>query len=241
MAAIVHAPPSSRMASTNRLLEALPRQERERLLADCERVELDLDEVLWESDARIRYVYFPVDCFVSMTIPGDGGAHLGVGLIGDEGMIGLPLILGVYMASQRAVVQQSGAAWRMSATPFCREMERSVVLRRRMNGYVYVRLRQLALTAICSDDHLMDARLGRWLLMTGDRAHSDEFYITQEFISSMLGVRRAGINRAAGLLQDRKLIRYGRGHLTILDRRGLQETACTCYERDKEVYRKILG
>jgi CRP-like cAMP-binding protein len=241
MAAIVHAPPSSRIASTNRLLEALPRQEREHLLAGCERVELGLAEVLWESDARIRYVYFPIDCFVSTTIQSDGGAHLGVGLIGDEGMIGLSLILGVYTASQRVVVQQSGAAWRMSAAPFCREMEHSVVLRRRMNGYAYVTLRQLALTAICTDDHLMDARLARWLLMTGDRAHSDEFYITQGFISSMLGVRRAGINRAAGSLQDRKLIRYGRGHLTILDRGGLQATACTCYEGDKEVYKRILG
>lgn len=241
MAAIVQISQSSCPASTNRLLEALPRREREHLLAACERIELDLAQVLWESDTRLRYVYFPIDCFVSLTIPSDGDSHLEVGLIGGEGMVGLSLILGLYPAPRRAVVQGSGAAWRMSAAAFCREMERSVVLRRRMNGYVYVMLRQLALAVICTHYHALDARLARRLLVTSDRANSDRFCITQGFISSMLGVRRAGVNRAAGLLQDRKLIRYSRGHLAILDRVGLEAAACTCYERAKELYTKILG
>jgi CRP-like cAMP-binding protein len=240
MAAIVQVSQSSSPVGTNRLIEALPRRERERLLAGCERVELRAGEVLWEFDARIRHVYFPTQCFVSLTIPNDGRTQLEVGLIGDEGLVGFSLILGVCIAPQRAIVQGPGAAWRMSAAAFCREMERSVVLRRRLNGYLYVMLRQLAQAAICTHYHEMDSRLARRLLMTGDRAHCDAFYITQESISSMLGVRRAGVNRAAGLLQDRKLIRYSRGHLAILDRRALRAAACACYDASNEGYAKIL-
>ena len=161
--------------------------------------------------------------------------------MGDEGMIGLSLLLGVNIAPQRAVVRGSGSAWRISAAPFCREVEHSAALRRRLNGYLYVMLRQLAQTVVCTHFHGMESRLARWLLMTGERAHSDEFYITQEFISSMLGVRRAGVNRAAGALQDRKLIRYCRGHLTIVDRRALQAAACTCYADVTNTYARILG
>ena len=114
------------------------------------------------------------------------------------------------------------------------------MLRRRLNGYLHLRLHQLAQTVVCTHFHGMEARLARWLLMTGDRAHSDEFYITQEFISSMLGVRRAGVNRAAGVLQDRKLIRYSRGQLVIVDRRGLQANACAAMPTRK-TYARILG
>jgi CRP-like cAMP-binding protein len=241
MFAIIRVSHSPRPASANRLIEALPRLDREHLLAGCEQVELDLSEVLCESESRIRYVYFPTGCFVSLTIPCDGDTHLEVGLVGDEGMIGLSMALGVPVAPQRAVVQRSGTAWRMSPAPFCREVERSVALRRRLNGYLYVMMRELAQRAVCTHFHDMEARLARWLLMTGDRAHSDAFYITQEFISSMLGVRRAGVNRAAGVLQDRRLIHYSRGHLTIVDRRGLQGAACTCYADAKDNYARILG
>jgi CRP-like cAMP-binding protein len=241
MAAIIRLSRSPRPESANRLIEALPRPDREHLLAGCEQVEVDLAEVLCESDGRIRYVYFPAECFVSLTIPKDGDTHLEVGLVGDEGVVGVSLVLGINIAPQRAIVQGSGTAWRMSAAPFCREVEHSLALRRRLNGYLYVMLRQLAQTAVCTHFHHMEARLARWLLMTGDRAHRDEFYITQEFISTMLGVRRAGVNRAAGVLQDRKLIHYSRGHLTIVDRRGLQASACSCYAEAKEIYARILG
>jgi CRP-like cAMP-binding protein len=241
MVAIIRVSDSPRPELPNRLIEALPRADREHLLAGCEHVELDLADVLCESESRIRYVYFPTDCFVSLTIPSDGDARLEVGLVGDEGMVGLSLALGVNISAQRAIVQGSGGAWRMSAAPFCREVERSLALRRRLSGYLYVVLRQLAQRAVCTHFHGMEARLARRLLMTGDRAHCDEFYITQEFISSMLGVRRAGVNRAAGVLQDRKLIHYSRGHLTIVDRRALEALACTCYADAKDTYARVLG
>ncbi len=231
----------SRPALANRLIEGMPRPDRENLLAACDQIEPELGEVLCEGEGRIRHVYFPTGCFASLTIPSDGDTHLEVGLVGDEGVIGLSLLLGVHIAPQRAVVQGTGTAWRMSAAPFCREVERSVALRRRLSGYLYVMLRQLAQTAVCTHFHVMEARLARWLLMTGDRAHCEEFYITQEFISTMLGVRRAGVNRAAGILQDRKLIHYSRGHMTIVDRRGLQASACSCYAEANEIYARILG
>jgi len=232
---------SARPPVKNRLIEALPRQDRKHLLARCERVELDFAEVLFEPEQRIRYVFFPAGSFISLIAPTDADANFEVGLVGDEGMLGLPLLLGIKEAPLRALVQGSGAAWRMRATPFCRELEESVSLRRLLNRYLHVTLRQLTQTALCNHFHGVDARLARWLLTTADRAHSDHFDITQEFISSMLCVRRAGVNRAAALLRERKLIRYSRGRLTILDRRGLQAVACACYAAARKSYAKILG
>jgi CRP-like cAMP-binding protein len=225
----------------NRLLEALPRQDREQLLAQCERVELRSANVLCESEERIRYVFFPTGSIISLITCVNANASLEVGLVGDEGMLGTSLLLGVNVSPQRALVQGAGTAWRIRAAPFRRELERSVPLRRELGRYLYVVQRQLARTAVCTHFHGVDARLARWLLTTGDRVHSDQFYITQGFISSMLGVRRAGVNRAAGLLQDRELIRYSRGHLSILDRRGLQAAACECYAAAKETYTRIFG
>ncbi|MGO8829187.1 MAG: Crp/Fnr family transcriptional regulator [Steroidobacteraceae bacterium] len=225
----------------NRLLEALPRQDREQLLAHCERVELRLAEVLCQPEERIRWALFPTGSIVSLITCADAGASLEVGVIGDEGMLGTSLLLGVNVSPQRALVQRAGSAWRIKASAFSRELERSVALRRELGRYTYVVQRELARTAACTHFHGLDARLARWLLTTGDRVHGDQFYITQGFISAMLGVRRAGVNRAAGLLQERELIRYSRGHLCILDRRGLQAAACECYAAAKETYARILG
>jgi CRP-like cAMP-binding protein len=228
-------------AAKNRLLEALPRPDREHLLAGCEQVPLTVTDVLCEADQRIRHVFFPTVGFISLIVAIGSEAGLEVGLVGDEGMLGSSLVLGVNVTPQRALVQGSGEAWRMSAAQFRRELDRCLPLRRMLHRYVYVKSRQLAQTAVCTRFHLVDARLARWLLMTSDRAHSDTFYITQEFISSMLGVRRAGVNRAAGLLQERKLVSYSRGRLAILDRRGLQADACACYAADRATYREFMG
>ncbi len=225
----------------NRLLEALPRQDREQLLARCERVELRRADVLCESEERIRHVFFPTGSIISLITCTDAHASLEVGLIGDEGMLGTSLLLGVNVSPQRALVQRAGTAWRIRSSAFSRELERGVALRRELGRYLYVVQSQLARTAVCTHFHGIDARLARWLLTTGDRAHSDQFYITQGFISSMLGVRRAGVNRAAGLLQQRELIRYSRGQLSILDRRGLQAAACECYAAANETYARIFG
>jgi CRP-like cAMP-binding protein len=220
---------TSRQMAKNRLLELLPRQERKRMLAACEPVELKSAEVLREPGQRIRHVYFPAGSSISLLTPTSAGPSLEVAVIGDEGVLGVSVAFGINLASQRALVNGAGTAWRIAAPSFCREFERSPRLRRLLSRYLYVVMAQLSQTAICSNFHDVTARLARWLLVTGDRAHAEQFHTTQELISAMLGVRREGVNRAASLLRERKLIRYTRGQLTILDRRGLRAAACECY------------
>jgi CRP-like cAMP-binding protein len=230
-----------RAAPPNRLLAALPRRESQRLLAACESVEIAFGEVLYEPEDRIGHVYFPTDSFVSLMIPVDAKSNLEVGLVGNEGMVGTPLILGVDVSPLRALVQGPGPAWRMTAAAFSREIERSVALRRTLHRYLQVQMRQLAQTAACTRYHVVEARLARWLLMTQDRAHTDGFHVTHEFLAYMLGVRRVGVTRAANALQQRRLIRYHRGEVTILDRAGMEAASCGCYRTDRQTYENALG
>jgi CRP-like cAMP-binding protein len=223
------------------LLAGLPQLLHRRLLGRFEPVELRLTEVLCGSGERMRYVYFPTTSFVSLIAPLDGHAGLEVGLVGDEGMVGISLMLGIEAAPVTALVQGAGAAWRMETTDFLKELSRSPPLREILNRYLYVTLTQLAQTAACTRFHLVEARLARWLLMTRDRAHADEFYITHAFLSHMLGVRRAGITRAAVALRKRNLIDYSRGVLTVIDGNGLEQVACSCYTTLKHDYTRILG
>ncbi|MGA8278059.1 MAG: Crp/Fnr family transcriptional regulator [Rhodanobacteraceae bacterium] len=230
-----------RVASSNRLLAALPVAERERFIAACTKVELAIGSVVYEEGERIRHVYFPTESFISVLATVDGGSTLEVGMIGNEGLCGYGLALDSTVASLRALTQGAGAAWRMQGPLFRRCLRDTPTLRTLVNRYVYVHLSQFARTAACARFHVIERRLARWLLMTADRAHADSFYVTQEFLAFMLGVRRVGVTTAAGVLQSRGLIRYGRGNVAILDRGRLEAAACACYRSDLETYRRALG
>ena len=227
--------------AANHLLAGLPNKDRQRFLAACEPVELAFAEVLAEPDKLIQHAYFPTGSFISLVSKIDGQSSLEVGLIGDEGMLGVTLILGVTVSPLHALVQGAGTALRMDAASFVRALEQTPQLRRVLMRYLYTVTGQLARTAACSPFHVVGARLVRSLLMTQDRAHSDQFHVTHEFLAAMLGVRRVGVTKAATSLHGRKLINYSRGNVTILDRSGLEAASCECYQADNAVYARIMG
>lgn len=213
----------------------LPREPRKRRLpAEIERKIVILDWLISKTTyvigiRCIHHVYFPVDSYVSLVTRAAGEASLEVGLVGDEGMHGIALALGIDESPLHALVQGAGPALRLSANAFRRECAARPALQRAINRYLYVLMSQLAQSAACTRFHLIQARLARWLLMTQDRAHSDTFSVTHEFLAWMLGVRRVGVTEAASALQERKLIEYRRGHITILDHAGLEAASCACY------------
>jgi len=220
----------------NRLLAALPRKDYRKLLPFLKPVMLTFAEVLYEPHARIRHVYFPNDCFVSMLTSVDAGRVAEVGLVGFEGMIGIPVVLGAAVSPFRAVVQGGGTAMRMNIVDFRREFSESAALRRELFLFTHLLMIQIAQTAACNRFHVVTQRMARWLLMTRDRVNSNEFRITQEFLALMLGVQRSRVSMAAGSLMERKLIGYRRGTVTILDQRGLEAAACGCYKTVKDIY-----
>ena len=222
-------PPVARTPVVNRLFDALPVRARRTVLEQCELVEVTFGDLLCEPGDRIRDVYFPTDGLISLIAVLDNAASIEVALVGNEGMVGIPLVLGVDTSPFRALVQGTGGAWRIQAAHFRRVLATSPALRRGLDAYAYVLLTQLAQTAVCTCFHLLEARLAYWLLMTQDRTHGDRFYLTHALLAEILGVRRSGVTTAAGDLQRRKLIRYSRGGITILDRLGLEEAACQCY------------
>lgn len=224
----------------NRLLSAMPRKDRQHFLEGCESVELLSSTIIAEPGERIRHVYFPTESLISLVAPVDGHARLEVGLIGNEGMLGISLILGVTKAPLHALVQGSGAALRMGSVPFLGQLAQSVALQKILKRYLHVVMEQLAQMAACTHFHRVEARLARRLLMTQDRAHSSELHVTHEFLACMLGVRRVGVTKAATALQKRKLISYHRGNVRILDRKGLESASCACYETDKVTYMRTM-
>lgn len=233
--------PAADGSSANRLLAGLPEAERQRLLARAEPVTLPFGEVVAEPFQPLHHVFFPTGGFLSLITTIEGEPSLEVGLVGTEGMLGANLVLGVARSPTQAIAQGEGPALRLEAEAFQRELARAPALEGVVKRYLYVLIGQLAQTAACGYFHRVEARLARWLLMTRDRAHSDTFSITHEFLAYMLGVRRAGITEAASALQRRRLIRYHRGSLTVLDRRGLMAAACECYAADQALYTQTMG
>jgi CRP-like cAMP-binding protein len=225
----------------NRLLAALPASDRRRIVGGCERVELALAEPLYAPWKPLGFVYFPISSFVSLIMPTGDSSVFEVGLVGNEGMLGTALALSTDMSAERATVQGAGSALRMDVPALQRELRRSGAFRGEINRYVHVRMGQLAQAAICAQFHLLEARVARRLLVTQDRAGASAFKITQEILASKLGVRRAGITQAASSLKRRRLIRYARGVITVMDRRGLMSAACSCYQADRDSHDRILG
>jgi CRP-like cAMP-binding protein len=214
----------------NRLLAALPKKDYQVLQRHLEEIPLVFEEILYRPNLVISDVYFPNSGIVSLLAGVNERSTLEVGLVGNEGMVGLSVFLGVNSSQNRAVVQGVGSAMKMKATAFRNECNNGGALPRLLQRYTHSLLTQIMRSAVCNQFHSVDARLSRWLLMTHDRMGDDEFQITQEFLSNMLGVRREGVCRAAGDLQKRKLIDYSRGRLKVLDRDGLEAVSCGCYE-----------
>lgn len=214
----------------NSLLAALPRGDYQSLLGGLDPVTLTAGDVLYEPGERIRHVYFPHDAQVSLLIVMPDRKALEVGLVGREGMVGIPLALGADASPVRVLVQGSGSALRMNAATFREALARCLPLQHELHRYAFAKLGQARQTAACNRFHQVEARLACWLLTTGDRVRSDQFHFTHEFLATTLGIRRVGVTNAATALQRRKLISYQRGNIRILDRKGLKAASCGCYE-----------
>jgi CRP-like cAMP-binding protein len=204
-------------------------------------VELRLSEIVGTAGGPTDAVLFPTDGFISLLAQVDSGHAIEVGMVGREGMLGIQLALGVATEPLKALVQGSGHALRIRAAAFRRELLADPALRATMDRYVYVLFAQHARAAACLRFHQIEQRLARWLLMSHDRAQADSFRVTQEFLAYMLGVRRVGVTIAAGALQRRQLIAYDRGEMTIVDRAGLADVACSCYASDQAAYAEQFG
>lgn len=221
--------PLKTLPPTNKLLAALPKKDYEGLSRHLEEVPLVFGEVLYRPNTPIADVYFPNRGIISLLAGVNERSTLEVGFVSDDGMVGLGVFLGVNSSPNRAVVQGAGSALKMKATIFLRQCQSNSTLQRVLQRYAHSVLMQVTQYAVCNQFHTVDARLARWLLMTNDRMGNNEFQLTQEFMSNMLGVRREGVSMAAGNLQKRKLIKYSRGRLQVLDRLGLEATTCSCY------------
>ena len=223
-------------ALANQILTSIPVGEYGRLRRQLEPVALKFGQVLYEPGNAIEYVYFPIDSMVSLLTVVDRKRTLEVGMVGNEGMAGMPFILGVGVSGVRALVQGAGQAMRMGARAFRVEFERNQPLQQALFRYTYALMAQISQTAACNRFHQTGNRLARWLLMTRDRVGADKFLLTQEFLAHMLVIRRVGVTEAASALKRRRLIDYSRGRLQIIDLPGLKRAACTCYQTVNAVY-----
>ncbi|HJV27920.1 MAG TPA: Crp/Fnr family transcriptional regulator [Aromatoleum sp.] len=236
---------TSEAPQQNHLLAALPANESMRLLPQLELVELPLGCVLYESGAPMQYVYFPTDAVVSLIYVMESGATTEIALVGNEGMVGVSLFMGGETTPSRGLVQSAGHAYRLQAQALKDELERvggrrSGALHDLLLRYTQALMTQIAQTAVCNRHHSLEQKLCRWLLLTLDRLPANELIMTQEMIAHMLGVRREGVTESAGNLQKAGVIEYRRGHITVLDRPGLEARACECYAVVKREFDRLL-
>lgn len=216
-------------APVNKMLAALPAGKYRRLANKLELFELKFGETIYAPGENMKDVYFPNSGIISFMTAIEKGSTLEVGLVGNEGMVGLSTFLGTTKSPNSAVVRATGIAWKMKAADFLEECRENILLSRLVHRYTHLLLTQLSLVGACNRFHPIIKRLTCWLLMTGDRMKTDKFHITQQFISNMLGVRREAVALAAASLQEKQMISYSRGNLSILNRVSLEEFACKCY------------
>ena len=231
-------PPSLEL---NQILRALPAPERERLYPHLRLVPMSLGMVLYESGARVRHIYFPTDCIVSLLYVLEDGNSAEIAIVGKEGAVGVSLFMGGETTPSRAVVQTPGFAYRLSGTRLKQEFDRHGQMLNLLLRYTQSLITQMAQTAVCNRYHALDQQLCRWLLLSLDRLDSNELKMTQELIASMLGVRREGVTEAAGRLQKQGVIRYSRGKITVLDRPKLERLSCECYGVVKKESDRLFG
>ena len=229
---------TDRKPAANRVLASIPPKDYQRLLAQLEPVTLTFGQILYEPGETIRDVYFPIDCLISLLTAVDKRRTLEVGMVGNEGMAGMPFIQGMGVSGVRALVQGGGKALRMASARFRLEYDRNRPLQQALFRYTYALMAQISQTAACNRFHDAEGRLARWLLMTRERVGSDSFPLTHEFLAHMLGLRREGVTEAASALKRRKLISYCRGKIQILDVRALKASSCSCYQIVNTVYQR---
>lgn len=232
--------PSTHDPRQNHLLAALTASEYQRLAPDLERVELKFGALLAESGQPMRHVYFPTDSIVSLLCVMEAGDSTEIAVVGLEGIVGVSLFMGGETTLSRAVVQSAGTAYRLKGQQLKDEFSRGGLMQGLLLRYTQALLTQMAQTAVCNRHHSLDQQLCRWLLLSLDRLPTNELRMTQELIANMLGVRRESVTESAGKLQKAGLIAYQRGHITILDKSGLEDWACECYKIVKQEYARLL-
>jgi CRP-like cAMP-binding protein len=226
--------------SANQLLASLPVAEWERVGPLLEAVDLPLGQVLYESGSKLGHVYFPINAIVSLLYVMEDGASAEIAVVGHEGLVGISLFMGGETTPSRAVVQSAGKGYRLRAADIKAEFNRSGPVMHLLLRYTQALITQMAQTAVCNRHHSLDQQLCRWLLLSLDRLSGNELVMTQELIANMLGVRREGVTEAALKLQKMGLIRYARGHISVLDRPGLEQRVCECYAVVKKEYDRLL-
>jgi CRP-like cAMP-binding protein len=237
----VTSPAQFKPAPRNRLLAALPPEDLARLWPRLEPVELRLRQVLHPPETPITEIYFPETGWVSMIILFEDGDSAEVGMIGHEGMVGLPVLLRSDRYDLEAMVQAPGTALRLSSAAFREEFDGNRAFRDLMLNYALAHYNHVARTAACNSSHHIEQRLARFLLLVHDLVDGDTYPMTHEFLSVLLGIRRAGVTAAAGAMQKAGLIRYGAGRITIADRLGLENATCECYDATRRALDRVFG